>query len=101
MKLIDQLELSGCRVFIRVDFNVPMRGGKITDTTRIDAARQTVGYALQHGGRVLLASHLGRPKGKPDPAFSLAPLVPIVAERLGAPVRLAPDCVGSEVESLA
>lgn len=100
MRLIDQLELSDRRVFIRVDFNVPMRDGRVTDTTRIDAARPTIAYALEHRGRIVLASHLGRPKGKPDPAFSLSPLVPIVAKILRVPVKIAPDCAGPAVEPM-
>ena len=95
MQLIDQVDLAGKRVFIRVDFNVPLERGAITDATRIDAALPTIRYARAHGGRVILASHLGRPKGKPDPALSLAPVAAVLAERLGTPVPLAPDCVGS------
>jgi phosphoglycerate kinase len=101
MRLIDQLELRERRVFIRVDFNVPMRDGAVTDATRIDAALPTIRYAVDHGGRVLLASHLGRPKGKPDPAFSLAPVSAVLGNRLGRAVQMAPDCVGPAVEAMA
>src|SRR5690606_33331924 len=101
MRLINQLDLDGKRVFIRVDFNVPLKNGVVTDATRIDAALPTIRYALEHGGRVILASHLGRPKGKPDPAYSLAPVRAALADRLGRPVTLAPDCVGPEVDALA
>ena len=79
MKLsIRDLDLSGKRVFVRVDFNVPMKGGVITDDTRIRASLPTIQYALDHGATVVLASHLGRPKGKPNAEFSLRP----VASRL-------------------
>ena len=100
MRLIDALDLRGKRVFIRVDFNVPLSDGAVADATRIDAALPTVRYARQHGGRVVLASHLGRPKGKPNPALSLAPVRAVLAERLGSAVRMAPDCVGAPTAAL-
>src|SRR5581483_3858882 len=102
MKIIDELELTGKRAFVRVDYNVPLasRDGRveITDDSRIRASLPTVRYAIEHGARVVLASHLGRPKGKPDPAQSLAPVARRLAELLGKPAPLAPDCVGPEVE---
>jgi phosphoglycerate kinase len=98
MTLLDQLELRGKRVFIRVDFNVPLENGVVTDTTRIDAALPTIRCAIERGGRVILASHLGRPKGKADPAFSLAPVRAVLEAKLGQPVALAADCVGTAVE---
>jgi phosphoglycerate kinase len=98
MKTLDQQNLNGKRVFIRVDFNVPLKGTVVTDATRIDAALPTVRYAIAHGARVVLASHLGRPKGKVDPAFSLAPVRTALEAKLGQPVALAPDCIGPEVE---
>jgi phosphoglycerate kinase len=100
MKSIDQVELAGRRVFIRVDFNVPLDGTRVTDATRIDAALPTIRYAMEHGGRVVLASHLGRPKGKAAPELSLRPVGAVLAEKLGAPVRTAADCVGEETEAM-
>ncbi len=99
MRLIDQLELRGKRVFIRVDFNVPLANGAVADATRIEAALPTIRYAREHGGRVVLASHLGRPKGAPNPALSLAPVRAALADRLGAAVQMASDCIGPEVEA--
>jgi len=94
MRTIRELALDGRRVFVRVDFNVPIENGRITDDTRIRAALPTITYALDHGATVILASHLGRPKGKRKPEFSLKP----VADRLGALLRrtvaFAPDCIG-------
>jgi phosphoglycerate kinase len=103
MKIIDELDLAGKRVFIRVDYNVPLASGdggpvRITDDSRIRASLPTVRYALEHGARVILASHLGRPKGKPDPRQSLAPAAVRLGELLGRDVALAPDCVGPAAE---
>jgi phosphoglycerate kinase len=98
-KTIRDLDLKGRRVFVRVDFNVPIKNGKIGDETRITASLPTVKYALEQGATVVLASHLGRPKGKPHPDMSLRP----VAERLSAllerPVTFAEDCVGDEARA--
>ncbi|MEW6269365.1 MAG: phosphoglycerate kinase, partial [Thermodesulfobacteriota bacterium] len=102
MKTIDQVELGGRRTFIRVDFNVPLEGPgdvrTITDDSRIRAALPTIRHAIEHGARTILASHLGRPKGKRDPRDSLAPVARRLAELLGKDVPLAADCVGPAAE---
>src|SRR5262245_22714636 len=95
MKLsIKDLDLRGKRVFIRVDFNVPLKEGVIGDDTRIQASLPTIHYALEQGATAVLASHLGRPKGKPNPQMSLRPVADAVANALGKPVAFADDCVG-------
>ncbi len=102
-KSIRDLNLSGKRVFIRVDFNVPLdeSGTKITSDTRIRAALPTIQAALKGGAAVILASHLGRPKGKPNPKMSLQPVAVRLAELLKRPVQQAPDCIGSEITKMA
>ncbi len=100
-KTVKDIDLKGKRVFMRVDFNVPMADGKVTDDKRIKAALPTIQYVLDQGASVLLASHLGRPKGGPDPEFSLKAASEVLAGHLGKPVIMAPDCVGPEVEKIA
>jgi phosphoglycerate kinase len=95
---IRDLELGGKRIFIRVDFNVPLGGGRVTDDTRIRETLPTLAFARAHGGRLVLASHLGRPKGKVDPKYSLRPVAAKLAELLEAPVEFAADCVGADAE---
>jgi len=98
---VDRVELAGKRVFLRVDFNVPLEDGRVAEDTRIRAALPTIELCLKAGAAVLLASHLGRPKGKPDPRASLRPVATKLEELLGRPVPLLPDCVGPEVEAAA
>src|SRR3954454_10518432 len=102
---IRDLDLSGKRVFIRVDFNVPLQKNdrgemEITSDKRIKASLPTIQYALDHGAGVILASHLGRPKGKPNPEMSLKPVAARLEQLLGRPVKIAPDSIGPEVEAL-
>ena len=99
---IRDLDLKDKVVFIRVDFNVPLAPGgqEITSDKRIKASLPSIQYALDHGAGVILASHLGRPKGKPNPEMSLKPVAVRLAELLKRPVTMAPDCVGPEVEAL-
>ena len=95
MKTIKDLKLAGRRAFVRVDFNVPIENGRIGDDTRVRAALPTIMYALENGATVILASHLGRPKGKPNPAFTLKPVAEHLSSLIHRSVAFAPDCVGS------
>jgi phosphoglycerate kinase len=95
---INDLDLRGKRVFIRVDFNVPLKDGVVTDDTRIRETLPTLRLAIQKGGRLVLASHLGRPKGGPDPKYSLRPAAKKLEELLGKPMAFALDCVGPGAE---
>ena len=96
---IRDLDMKGKRVFMRVDFNVPLEGGKVGEDTRIRATLPTIKFAQERGARLVLASHLGRPKGKPDPKYSMKPVAARLADLLGKPVDFATDCVGAEAES--
>jgi phosphoglycerate kinase len=99
---IDEWALEGKRVFVRVDFNVPLDAkGRIADDTRIRSALPTLKYAVEQKARLIVASHLGRPKGKPEPQWSMKPCADLLSRLLGRKVRMAPDCVGAEVERLA
>jgi phosphoglycerate kinase len=99
MKTIEDLEVSGKRVFVRADLNVPLSAGKITDDGRIRAAVPTIARLAENGARVIVASHLGRPKGAPDPQFSLAPVARRLGELLGNEVTFAADTVGHSAQS--
>jgi len=97
---IRDLEMSGKRIFMRVDFNVPLDGARVTDDTRIRETLPTIEFARQRGARLVLASHLGRPKGKPDPKYSMKPVAAKLAELLGGvSVDFAADCVGADAEA--
>jgi phosphoglycerate kinase len=96
---IRDLEMNGKRVFIRVDFNVPLDGGKVSDDTRIRETLPTLELAISKGARLVLASHLGRPKGTPNPKYSLKPVAEHLSELLGRRVDFASDCVGDEAEA--
>ncbi len=99
IRTVDQLDLSGKRTLIRVDFNVPIdKSGNITDDTRLKAAVPTIRAAMDKGAKTILLSHLGRPKGKPVPEMSLAPVAPALSKLLGSPVAFAADCVGEAAE---
>ena len=101
-KTVKDVDLKGKRVIMRVDFNVPMANGAVTDDKRIKASLPTIQYVLEHGASLVLMSHLGRPKGTGfDPEFSLKPASEALAKLLGQPVQMAPDCVGPAVEALA
>ncbi|HXM99576.1 MAG TPA: phosphoglycerate kinase [Candidatus Dormibacteraeota bacterium] len=96
---IKDLDLKGKRVFIRVDFNVPLKDGVVTDDTRIRETLPTLKLAIEKGGRLVLASHLGRPKGRPEAKYSLKPAAKKLEELLGKPVAFANDCVGPDAEA--
>ncbi|WP_062230852.1 phosphoglycerate kinase [Aureimonas sp. N4] len=99
-KTLDTADLQGKRVLVRVDLNVPMKDGKVSDATRIDRILPTIREISDKGGRVLLLAHFGRPKGKVDPEQSLGPIAPVLAEKLGRPVGFAEDCVGPVADGI-
>ena len=99
IRTVDQIELKGKRVFIRVDFNVPQgEKGVVTDDTRIQLSLPTIQFVMKAGGKAILASHLGRPKGKRDLKYSLAPVAERLSQLIGKKVALAQDCIGDEVQ---
>ncbi len=100
-KTVRDIDLKGKRVLMRVDFNVPMKDGAVTDDKRIRASLPTIQYVLDHGASLILMSHLGRPKGGPDPEFSLKAAAETLSKLLGRPVAMAPDSIGPEVEAMA
>src|SRR6202165_5491620 len=101
-KTVRDIDVAGKRVLMRVDFNVPLDAERhITDDTRIRAALPTIQYVLDHGAALILMSHLGRPDGKVVEKLSLAPVVRRLSELLGRPVKMAEDCIGSQVEAQA
>src|ERR1700719_2142113 len=96
---IRDLQMNGKRVFMRVDFNVPLDGARVTDDTRIRETLPTIEFALKRGAKIVLASHLGRPKGKPNPKYSMKPVSAKLTELLGVAVDFAADCVGADAEA--
>lgn len=101
-KTVEDVNVKGKRVLVRVDFNVPLQDGKVADDKRITAALPTVKYLLEHGAKVILCSHLGRPKGERKMEFSLAPVAERLKELLpGVRISFAPDCIGKETEKMA
>ncbi|HCW76854.1 MAG TPA: phosphoglycerate kinase, partial [Candidatus Marinimicrobia bacterium] len=101
-KSVKDLSVKGKRVFVRADYNVPLNEAlEITDDLRIQASLPTIQYLLDNGAAVILASHLGRPKGERIPQMSLAPVAKRLSELLKRPVQFANDCIGSEVEQMA
>ena len=100
-KMVTDFDVKGKKVLVRVDFNVPLKDGKVADDTRIKAALPTITYLLENGAAVILCSHLGRPKGEPDPQFSLKPVAEYLGGLISAPVKFAEDCIGPVADAAA
>ena len=100
-KSVRDVDFKGKRALVRVDYNVPIKDGKVSDDTRIQAAMPTLNYLLENGAAVILCSHLGRPKGGPDPKYSLKPVADHLSELVGKPVAFAEDCIGPVAEAAA
>ncbi len=101
LRTVDQADVAGKRVLVRNDFNVPLEDGKVTDDLRVRAAIPTLRWLLDNGAKVICCSHLGRPKGKPDPKYSLEPVRPVLAERLGTEVSFVDDVAGDQAGQAA
>src|SRR5882757_1855155 len=100
-KTVADVDVQGKRVLMRVDFNVPLEGSRITDDRRITQALPTIKNVIDRGGRLILMSHLGRPKGGPEPKYSLKPVADRLSQLLGKPVQFANDSIGPDVEKQA
>ena len=100
VRTIDDVDVAGKRVLVRVDFNVPMKDGKVTDTTRIDRTVPSLKELSEKGAKVIILSHLGRPKGKKNLEFTQKPVAEALAKALGKPVAFAPDCIGPEAKKV-
>src|SRR5436305_11114903 len=100
-KTVADVDVKGKRVLMRVDFNVPLEGAKITDDRRIAQALPTIKNVIDRGGRLILMSHLGRPKGGPEPKYSLKPAADRLSQLLGKPVKFASESIGSQIEKQA
>lgn len=100
-KILQELDVSGKRVLVRVDYNVPLKDGKVTDDTRIRETLPTLQYLLDHDAKVILMAHLGRPKGKVEPKYSLKPVAEVLSKLLKKPVQFSPDCIGTQAKKEA